>query len=446
MKQKIQNILESKYFLLVLFALKQTLLPLAIIAFSLIAIFVFCDDVRNIYGLYIFVPIFMQDLAKETDWTFYIICISLAVCGMIYFLIRKIAFEKVKVQKGKMFWAWVISTVAFCLGGILIHFNILTLLAILGLSILTYLFYFLAVNFTKDLKKHLAYTFIFGAFVSAIAFFILVLRENLGLLEGIASRKVSWVGAQNVNTVAILYTLAIISSFMLGLGKRYDWLYFLVAVFFEGMIYFTYCRLMIFISALIFLFLTILSIVKSKGKMNYLWTTLALLAFAGGMFLLFRKEVIDIITALFVKTQAGGNGRQSLWPWCWNRFEENKAFGYGFVAYEKVPGIRDTIPLVLAHNVALQWLTSLGIVGSLLMLFFYFSKYKLMFTNFKWKRFFDILSILMLAATGFIDQAIIMDPFMFFIPYLYLALIEKESESEIVFDKDLLNRTQIKTN
>lgn len=452
MKQKIQKFLESKCLLLgvfgvliLLFLLKQTLAPLAVIAFALMSIFVFCDDLKNIYGLIIFIPIFMQDLAQEMDWAFYIICISIALIGMIYFVVKKIFFEKQVVKKGKMFLPWIISTLAFCLGGLLIHFNFLGLLATLGLSLLTYALYFLAINFTTKLRTHIAYTFIIGGLTVAVAFFILILRENW-LLDGIASRTVIWVGAQNINTVAILYTLAIISCFMLGIGKKSDWLYFLLAVFFEVMICFTYCRLMIVISAVVLLTLFVLSIVKSKTKLTYLWTSLALLILAGGVFLIFRQQVIDIIKALFEKTQAGGNGRQELWTWCWEKFTQNPIFGYGFVAYEKVPGIRDTIPLVLAHNTILQWLTSLGIVGTLLMGFFYFSKYKLMFKGFKWTRFFEVFTIIMLALTGLVDQAITMDPFMFIIPYIYLAIIEKENESKIVFDKNFLNKTQIKLN
>ena len=101
---------------------------------------------------------------------------------------------------------------------------------------------------------------------------------------------------------------------------------------------------------------------------------------------------------------------------------------------------------MLAHNTLLQWLTSLGIIGTLLMGFFYFSKYKLLFKGFKWTRFFEVFSIIMLASTGIIDQSITMDPFIFVIPYIYFAIIEEESKSKIVFYKNFLNKTQIKMN
>ena len=71
-----------------------------------------------------------------------------------------------------------------------------------------------------------------------------------------------------------------------------------------------------------------------------------------------------------------GNGRQILWPWCWNKFKENPLFGIGFVSKDdSVPTLVSTDSIVLAHNSILQYLTSLGIIGTLMMGYFYFKKY-----------------------------------------------------------------------
>ncbi len=436
MKSKIQNFLESKWFLPVVFTITtvlwacgQTLATLVCVALALLLQCVFCDNLVNIFGLIIFIPFFMEDLAVDASWIFYIVCISVAVLGMLYFVIKKLCFEKKRVTKGKMFWAWVVSMVAFMLGGIVGHFNYLATLAIVGIGLLTYFFYFLAVNFTNGLKDGLAYSFIVGSLFAFCIYFILIVRQGGGILYAIAHREFIWIGAENINTMAIFYCLAIISLFALGVGKKKDYLYFLLACVFEVFTFITYCRLMIFISAIVFVILFIVSIIKSPKRINYLWVILGLMGLAGLCFVIKRNETIDIVKGLFVKNALGTNGRNDLWSWCWNKFIENPIFGYGFVAYEPVPAIRDTVSIIIAHNTILQWLTSCGIIGIILLGYFYFVKYRLIFKGVNKGRFYVIVALIMMACSGMADQAIIMDFFAYIIPFFCLAIIECEGKT-----------------
>ena len=433
MKSKIQKFLESKWFLpivftilLILWACGQTLVTLACIALAVVLQFIFCDNVINVFGPVIFIPFFMEDLEVSASWVYYIICISVAFLGIIYFVIKKICFEKKQVTKGKMFWAWIVSMVAFMLGGIIGHFNYLAILAIIGTGLLVYFFYFLAVNFTSGLKERLAYTFIVGGLLIFLEYLILIIRQGGNILDAIVGREFLFIGAEGINTVAIFYCLAIISCFVIGVGNKFDYLYFLLSVIFEGLLFLTYSRWMILISALVLVPLVVIAIIKSKKKLNFLWVTLGLLGFVTIMIAIFRDKAISIVTHLFDKNKKGSNGRGDLWPWCIDKFKESPIFGYGFVADEPVPGVRDYSAIILAHNTILQWLTSCGVVGILLMGYFYFVKYRAMFTKINFDRLFTLFAIFMIELSGMLDQASTMDFFIYLVPFIYLAIIENE--------------------
>lgn len=459
MKSKIQNFLESKWFLpilftilLILWACGQTLVTLAIIALAVVLQFVFCDNVINVFGPVIFIPFFMEDLEVSASWVYYIICISAAFLGIIYFVIKKVCFEKKHVTKGKMFWAWIVSMVAFMLGGVIGHFNYLATLVIIGTGLLVYFFYFLAVNFTSGLKERLAYTFIVGGILIFLEYAFLIICEGGNIFDAIVSRGFIFIGAEGINTVAIFYCLAIISCFVIGIGNKFDYLYFLLSVIFEGLLFLTYSRWMILISILVIVPLVVIAIIKSKKKLNFLWVTLGLLGFVAIMIVIFRDKAISIVTHLFDKNKKGSNGRGSLWPWCIDRFKEYPIFGYGFVADELVPAVREYSAIILAHNTILQWITSCGIVGTLMMAYFYFIKYRIMFTKINFDRLLTLFAIIMIALSGMLDQAATMDFFMYLVPFMYLAIIENENKVDSksietnVKEKIISQQPKVKTN
>ena len=121
----------------------------------------------------------------------------------------------------------------------------------------------------------------------------------------------------------------------------------------------------------------------------------------------------------------GDNGRlQVLWPWCWGKFHEYPYFGFGFVADEHIPNTYAKYYVVLAHNTPLQWLTSLGVVGSSILVYFYLEKYRLVFRRMTMHKLVYISLLIGLAFAGIFDQAPTMDFFMFLMPFLTIASFE----------------------
>ena len=89
------------------------------------------------------------------------------------------------------------------------------------------------------------------------------------------------------------------------------------------------------------------------------------------------------------------NGREDLWPWCLNMFKQAPLFGNGFIATEYPPEvIANKLNIILAHNSLVQWLCSLGIIGTGLMGYFYYCKYDVLLKNLTLEKFVYAIAVL----------------------------------------------------
>lgn len=434
----LRGLLESWLIVPVVFCLGMlfwmfSLSYMTVAVFSIIAILIllFCSNINNFFALLFYVSFFIKNIEdKNTPWLVYIICIGLAVLTLIAYFIKICVAERDKLSKGSMWFAIIISSVAFLLGGVIGRFNILNALIVLGFSISTFIIYFLARNKTVNLDKYLAYIFIVGAlFITAV---ILVGRIKLvgTIFIGKPEGELFFFSAQALNTASIYITLGIIGCYRLGKNTKYDIAYLALAIFLFFSVVLTCCRITILVSAIVLICIYVLLIVESKTKMRFLWFSLACVLVAVTLFIVFREYVYSFVEMILIKVQSGLNGREELWPWCIDIFLEYPAFGYGFVADGPVPSIRQLTTIVLAHNTALQWLTSLGVVGTLLMCYFYFKKYKTVFRKFSKTKVFCLLIVLAIEIIGMLDQAPSMDTFVYILPLVVVASAEQIEENK----------------
>lgn len=303
------------------------------------------------------------------------------------------------------------------------------MLSLFAFGVITYILYWLAINCCNNLKNYLFKLSIYGAI--AISVMIIISNSLSGDFIGttVYDRNL-WVGAQNINVAAVFLSLGVISCFGLGFRTKYDFLYYALATALMLMLLFTYCRVMIAITIVMFIPMLIISIIKSPRKLNYLWPTIVIVFAGVTIFIIFKQQIFDIFHLLMLKTKTGANGRDILWPWCIEKFKEYPIFGYGFISKEYVPTIRNVINLILAHNTILQWLTSLGIVGSVLLIYFYYKKYQITFSKFSWNKLFLVFAIVTIALSGMVDQSATMD--FFVVTYIYLLISSCEQENALV--------------
>ncbi len=404
-----------------------------ICVFVYLAIFLFTifllEDVKTIFCLVLYVPFFINDIVADPNWACYIGAIACAITGLVGYLVRSILLNGKKLKKGKMLNGFLFALIAFTFAGVG-RVSIMPVLITWALFIATYVFYFIAINGTEDFGKYLCFLFFIGAVVLVVQNIINCLRH-----EGILSLgNPVFYCAENVNTIALFMVFGIIGAFGLGMRKKYDFLAIIsMPIFLFGTII-SCCRVAFAICALATAVLSVILVIYSPRK-RYILIPIVAAIFVAMLFVVWKWEtLIEILKNVLTKGNKGVNGRDDLWEWCWQRFIEYPVFGYGMVADGSVPTLRDVgnLNLVLAHNTVLQWLTSLGIVGSVFISVFYFYKYYVVLKGFNADRIWVLAGVLVIALAGTLDQSPAMDYFTFLLPLLCVASTENVKNKNLI--------------
>ncbi len=391
-------------------------------------ILLICDDVKNIFAICFYACFYIATIEINPDWVCYGIAIGIVGISFICFIIRKLIIneQRKNLKKGRMFFPIIISSIAFLLGGLISNFQFLPFIITFGFCFATITFYWLAVNFTKDLGKYLLRVFVLGAVLVALIMYMQNVRLGKNFFEIITSTYYM-IGAQNPNVAALFMTLGLIACFFVAKDKKYRGIFFVVASLLQYSIIITTCRMMCALSVICFASLTVYTLIKTQYRLRYIFSMISVLILALMIFLVdptvFDATIVDLLS----KAQTSGwNGRDVLWGWCINKFIEHPIFGYGFIVPigEEVPaGSIVFNRFILAHNTLLQWLCSLGLVGTALMGYFYFKKYKLVLKNLFGNLAISLI-ILIIEINGLFDQSPAMDTFIYLIVIVCLASIE----------------------
>jgi 4-hydroxy-3-methylbut-2-enyl diphosphate reductase len=440
---KIRKGVQSKWSIPTLFAVAVIFWAIGIeqVTVCLFAIFVafvflFCDDVKPAFAPILYVSFFIENIysISVAHWIAYGISIALAFFSIIFFVIRKILQSKkqgIALKKGKLFWPLVLVDIGYLLGGVIGNFHILITLAVLGFCLVSYFLYWISINFCSGLKEYLPYIFVCGTIFISVEMLYKVFTYG-NVLDAITERVFYILGTQNINVVGLFLMIGMIATFSLGYKSKNDFLYFLLATFFFIMIFLTYSRTIIFLSAIALVVLAILSFKASTNKERFAITILIFISIVTLYCGIFVQNLFSVVTS-FLKKFFGEftSGRNSLYSWCIDKFLEYPIFGFGFYTTLSVPTLAGKT-VILAHNTIIQFLTSTGIFGTLLAGFFYFKKYQLAFKNYNKLNFFLIFTIILIELSGLTDQAATMDNFIYFINMLLLAAIELNPREKVI--------------
>ncbi|MCQ2387123.1 MAG: O-antigen ligase family protein [Clostridia bacterium] len=406
------------------------------LAVNTVLILLLCSDIKNIFCTIFYCSFFIDDIFENPAWVLYGICIGIIIASFIYCIVKnvlKFKRENKKISFGKMAIRLLFADIAFLMGGVFYSFDFITTLIVFGCCFATYLLYFLARNFTKDLWQYLLKLFVIGASVICLQVFTLNIKANG--IKGIFIFYVTgsgWIGAQNSNVAMIYVLMGLISAFALGYKNKFDYLFVLVAGLFMGTILVVKCRCVLLISIPAFVSLAILLLIKSKNKLYtgfmliaFLIATICVFVFSPGVIQQFKARVMT-------ENTSGRTGPNGLWSWCLEQFNNSKLFGVGFI--NKAGEVRwqraGASKFILAHNTVIQWLCSLGIFGTVLMIVYYIGKYKTVIFNFTKPSFFISFILIAVALTGTFDQAAAMDFFVFNMPLTMIASIERRDKKE----------------
>ncbi len=427
---KIKNYFSSIYFIpvfifisIILYFLRATSVTVGFYCFFVVAVLLFCDDVKSIFMPVFYVSFAISDIERHPNWIFYIVCISIAVLTFIYFIFKNIIISKGKVKKGKMFYPLLIADVGFLLAGVIGFFDITVFLITLGLSVASLFLYLIALNCTSNLKEYLYHLFLY----IAISICLQALMDFI-FFNGDFELNLRIIGAQNVNVASIFILLGMEGCFGIGVSKDYDFLMLILAgILYSFILIFLNCRMAILLGFLFLIFMFIVMTKNSDNKMMFCYVLsffslviIALLVFCWGVVEEAYNTVIEKEFSIF-------ESRGDLWKFYLEKFTSSPFFGIGFICKEGKYVYN--MNLVLAHNTVVQWITSLGVVGCILMAIFYFYKYKTLFSGHKENKLVLILIILIIELSGITDQAASMDIFIHVITLVILACAENSEEN-----------------
>ncbi|MBQ7351745.1 MAG: O-antigen ligase family protein [Clostridia bacterium] len=445
-KQKLKEILSDDIWILILLTIgflgwliNIDFITMPLLGILSLLIFLICDDIKNVFAIVISIPFFINSI----NTTFNIIMLGIAllffVIGLLFFIIKQI-IKKSNFTKGKMFWATIIYLIAHLLGGFIGHFNIIHSIVILLMVLLTYAMYWLALNFTTNLKRYFQLLFITLGVILSVQLLIEYFKVDQPFHLAILSKNIVFIGVQNINIAAIYFIFAMLSVLTLGFKHKYDYLFSLASLIFAICTYFTYSR-MGTLTCFILLFAALLyTFIKSSNKKIYLGVGLTFLLIAILTTIIFYDRIIKLLD-WYISLGFKGNGRDELYPWCFEKFIENPLFGIGFVADETVPTMLMFDNIILAHNTILQYLTSLGIVGSIMMIYYHYKEYKIAFTKFNDFKFFNLLQILTITIFG---MAATKDIFLVILLTFLIVLSEKDADNSIIYSTQTQHNRKMK--
>lgn len=408
-----------------------------------ILILLFCENVSNIFALIIYVSFFISDIANisKIEIIIYAVCIGIFLLVLLGLTVKLAVRQRNNFKKGGMFFAIIVSSIAFLLGGSIGFFHIENTLLVFGFCVSTLLLYLIAKNRTQNLGKYLAYAFFVGAIFIGVEICVVKLRAGNLFGGQEISDSVFFFSAQELNTASIYLLLGIIGCFELGKKSKYDVVYAFFALLLLFAVFITSCRTVIVLAIPCFITELVFIVLRSNSKRNFIWFGACLVIAVTVLSVCFYSYFIEFFKMLLDKIGRGLNGRDVLWAWCKEKFAENPIFGCGFVYSECLPTIRSLGNIILAHNTLLQWLCSLGVIGTALMTFFYVRKYKILFSRADANRLFYVLAILCVEFCGFFDQAPAMDIFTYLVPLILIGGLEQVCgiKKEPKGDKESIN-------
>ncbi len=458
---KMKKILNSVWMIFVLagivalgwtFKLTYISLPILLIYEGLVLYF--CrEDIKAFF--FPMIAIWYAIAGIHTDiavWIFYVVLFVIYVGLIVTYIVReKVKFKRV-FKRGQMFWAFVLAGIGNMLAGIIGFFDIKIFLVVTCFCFLVYFFYWMFINFfTLESKKYLAYALI--GLTTIICIEMIVAYVRFGDFFTAISYKAIRVGTGEINAAAIFMLSGVCSCFYLARGNKYDYLYMLLGLIFDIFVYLTYSR----IALAICVFATIIYfIVNFKDSPNKKIILIAL-ATIFALFLIFVVvfwEKFVLILKFYLNMGFSKNGREYLWKWNWYQFEDNKIFGIGFVTREYdavhnlIPGMEDNFGIGIAitnpHNVFLHYLTATGLVGTVLNMYLYFKKYKMVFTKFNDFKFYALMVYFCNFIASCFDPTPTNNFFHVMISLLFYALVEIEDEGKEPWEVAFQDRKQAK--
>lgn len=390
-----------------------------IFAVIIILILIFSKDTTPMIPPIMLSPYLFSENAIDIDITLLVLIFAPIITGAFIFYIIK---NKPSFKNGKFLFGLLLAVPALSIGGLLFDKNIINnIIVFLSSSLIVFLYTFfsgtVSVNYKKTLLNSIT-AIVILLLLQIFSYYFRVEDINYAIIN-----KHIHLGWGNSNNVGLVLSMLLPLTFYKSLSNRF---FVLLAFLQYTGILFSLSRGNILFSGIFFVILLVFCIITNKDKILYL--IMITLSFAIILFLvIFFKQYFTSVYNELSSLLLDDNGRFALFAESIESFKLNPLFGTGF--YYKY----DIIPYWY-HNTLLQILASMGIIGSLLFIPFFYQRYVVILKNFNKSNFFMLCSILLSALYGLVDCNFFFIYNAFLTIFIYLV-IEKETDTKDIFKK-----------
>ena len=338
----------------------------------------------------------------------------LVVASAIYYFVK--VYKKVdrKILNSQFFVVYVATVLILCTSGLGYTGNtvfkvlipVAVHLALLGLYCLLYK------CGGPKLKDTVIKSIIALAGVIVVEMLVYFSRQE-NILLTITAKAMS-LGWAITNSVAVILVMAVPLCFYLARGKKVQLPYMLLGSVFYAFVFFTNCRSMILVGSVVFAITIVLSFIFLNK-----WQALAHVLIFAGLAWFVVNQLYEKIFSQFLTMGLDDNGRMELWTYYLGEFKKNPVFGMGFYT----DTLYQTDGMVRAHNTLVQIVASMGIVGILNGIPYYFQRYSAFVIKPTIFKLFAFVSYLAMVGYGLVDCAII-SSYKLIIVYMLMLAVE----------------------
>lgn len=443
--EKVKKVLMSDWWLLPLsvivvlcWALDVALISISILAVYYIVSMLFLNDYKSaVFPVFVLPYVFStQDLNYYFENMVYlIVLLVLIILSTIYFIYRQIVINKVRFEKGYLFWGIIATAIASVLAGAFSNqFKIMISLITLIVCGVLFAIYFLCRNFLKgDCKKYLCYCLLVTSGVVMAEMLISGFMTG-NFIDAVSNKKIR-VGIDEINAAATLLGATVPICFYLALeGNKSKYLWFLLATILLVFVAISCSRGALLFSLVVAIATLVYYLVKCKQKKQLICYLAGLAAVCLVLIAIFHSTIFELFS-WYAERGFDDTGRFEIYAKCFDIFKNNPIFGVGYVTeYVVVPGTE----LLITHSTIIQILASLGCVGLVAYGLYYYQRYSLLFKSKDIFSIFVLFSLLVAEFYGFIDT-FHMNVFLIMTFYIFSA----ECEKAIGCKNDNLSSTQL---
>lgn len=369
----------------------------------------------------IVVPAFVDNNMRHRVNLVFIIIVGLLLLTVVasaiyYFVKNKGQFDR-KILKSKFLVVYLLAIVAVALGGIGYNgHTFMKAMIVVGLHIALLGLYALVYKGAGPQFKDIVIKSIIALACVIVAEMLVYFMRVDDVSAALTSKSMS-LGWAITNAVAVMLAFAIPFCFYLAKDKKTQWPYMLLGTLFFCFIFLTNCRSMMLVGAGVYFVCLVLSFILLDRRQSLI--NIGVIGVVGILaVVLFKDQIFN----QFIRMGLDGNGRLDEYAYYFSQFKENPVFGMGFFS--------DTVVqpdgMVRAHNTPLQIIVSMGIIGAILAVPYYFVRYKSFVEKKSLFKVFAFIAYIAMAGYGMVDCALI-SSYKLIAVYMLMSAVELDT-------------------